>query len=198
MKKLFVLFALLLTVNSMVLAQETAVKPQEKIGKAVKKTYKSARKQMNRATHQVGETIGLEAKTTNPEPDDVKIKGCYYMPIYDVNLYHGHEYKEFTTACLKAFKEKYPTIEILSCVIPQTEWMQEDVQQNGRVLGYSQYLLCFILARDGQEGYVNARFAFRKYKEVGGQFLPIETIWPAWERTDVIPAQVFTKLQKLQ
>ena len=197
MQKLTILLIMVFGFHFGAIAQTATQTPQEKIGKAVKKSYKSARKQMNRATHMMGEALGLEPKTTDPEPDDVKMKGYYYMPIYDVNLYHGTDQKEFTEPCLQQFREKYPTLEILSCVIPQTGWVQEDVKQNGRVIGYGQYLLCFILARDGQDGYVNARFAFRKYKEVGGDFEPIETIWPKWERTDVIPVRIYNKLVKL-
>ncbi len=197
MKRIVFLFALLLGMGTLASAQETQTTPQEKIGKAVTKAYKSTRKSMSRAAHQVGEAIGLETAANERETDDVKIKGYYYMPLYDTNLYHQPEGQTFRETCLTQFKEKYPGVEILSVAIPQTDWAEESVTQNGKVVGYGQYMYCFIIARDGDEGYINARFAYRKYKEAGGNFQPLVSVWPKWERTDIIPAKVYQKLLKM-
>lgn len=72
MHKLTILLIMVFGFHFGAIAQTATQTPQEKIGKAVKKSYKSARKQMNRATHMMGEALGLEPKTTDPEPDDVK------------------------------------------------------------------------------------------------------------------------------
>lgn len=197
MKRLTIMLLAALFFGTMVSAQEGQPTPQERISKAVKKAYKSSRKQMNRATHQVGEAIGIEKVGNERETDDVKIKGYYYMPLYDTNLYHEAEGKNFRSTCLGLFQQKYPNVEVLSTVIPQSQWMDEEVTQNSKVVGYGQYLYVFIIARDGNEGYINARFAYRKYKDVGGFFEPLSASWPKWERTDVLPAKVYAKLQKM-
>lgn len=197
MKKIIILLVTLLFAVIAISAQEAQTTPQEKIGKAVKKAYKSTRKQMNRATHQVGEAIGLEAAANGYEPDDIKIKGYYYMPLYDTNLYHQPEGEEFRRVCTEQFKAKYPNVEVMSVVIPQTDWVEEEVTQNSKVVGYGQYMYVFIIARDGSEGYINSRFAFRKYKDVGESFHQLSGSWPKWERTDVLPVKVYNKLLKM-
>jgi hypothetical protein len=52
-----------------------------------------------------------------------------------------------------------------------------------------------VLAKDGDDGYVNARFMFQRQKEVGKQYEHIVNRWPLWENTDVIPASTYEVLK---
>ena len=61
--------------------------------------------------------------------------------------------------------------------------------------GYVQTLYCYVLAKDGDDGYVNARFVFQRQKEVGQQYEHVDGRWPLWERTDVIPMATYEQLK---
>ena len=69
---------------------------------------------------------------------------------------------------------------------------------NGVVLSNEYYWdmkLGSSLAKDGNDGYVNARFKFQRQKEVGRQYEHVANCWPLWERTDVIPMAAYEKLK---
>ena len=51
-----------------------------------------------------------------------------------------------------------------------------------------------LFAQDGEEGYINAKFTFQRYREVGGEYQPLQEKWPKWERTDVLSDKVYNKL----
>ena len=84
---------------------------------------------------------------------------------------------------------------IQSVVVPQQEWLSDTYKKNNKVTGYVQTLYCYVLAKDGDDGYVNARFMFQRQKEVGKQYEHIANRWPLWEKTDVIPASTYEVLK---
>ena len=55
-------------------------------------------------------------------------------------------------------------------------------------------MYCYAIAQDGEEGYINAKFTFQRYREVGGEYQPLQEKWPKWERTDVLSDKVYNKL----
>lgn len=126
--------------------------------------------------------------------DETKIDGTYYMPVYDTNLYNGSDAQSLKIECEKLFKAKYPNVVILSEAIPQKDWITEDVKQKKRVVAYQETLYCFILARDGDNGYINSLFAFQRYRKAGGVFETMKGKWPEWQRTDIVPNEVYAKL----
>ena len=54
---------------------------------------------------------------------------------------------------------------------------------------------CFIIGKDGDDGYVNAKFTFRRHKEAGNQYKSVSGQWPLWEKTDIIPNNIYEKLK---
>ena len=123
-----------------------------------------------------------------------RIEGKYYMNIYDTNLYKGEDAEEMTSLCRKEFEARYPNVKIRSCVIPQTDWQTETVETAGEVTGYAKTLYCYILAKDGDEGYINAKFVFEKQKKVGEAYTNTKVKWPLWMRTDVLTNHVMERL----
>ena len=117
------------------------------------------------------------------------------MNIYDVNLYPGEECDNLREMCKKQFVAKYPSVPITSCVIPQTDWVTETVENNGQVTGYNQSLFCYIIGKDGNEGYINAKFVFERNKEVGGKPVNNREKWALWIRTDVLTNHVYDRLK---
>ena len=111
------------------------------LSERVNKFWKKTKKAVNGVVEQV------ENDFANENSGLRRIAGKYYMNI------------------------KYPAVKVRSCVIPQTDWMTETVETNGQVTGYAQTLFCYILAKDGDEGYINAKFVFERQKEVGGTFV---------------------------
>ncbi len=156
----------------------------ERVSDFWKKTKKSIDK--------VGEKIENEI---NSESSGLRrISGKYYMNIYDTNLYKGNDGESMRALCLKEFSEKYPHVKVRSCVIPQEDWQTETVETNKEVTGYAQTLYCYILGKDGNEGYINAKFVFERQKKVGEPYINTQVKWPLWIRTDVMTNEVFERL----
>lgn len=124
-----------------------------------------------------------------------RIKGNYYMHVYDTNLYQGEEGNAFREMCRKEFKAKYPKVPIQSCVIPQTDWETTPIKEGDQVTGYASTLYCYVLGKDGNEGFINVKFVFEQHKEVGGEFSKSREKWPLWLRTDVVPNDIMEELR---
>ena len=142
------------------------------------------------ASQKVKGALGFE----DSHVDEIKIDGTYYMPIYSVNLYKKDGGQDLKQTCEEAFKARYPQAVVVARAIPQEDWLTESVKQNKVVVGYSETLYCYILAKDGTDGYINAKFVFQRYKKVGGSYAPLSGKWPSWERTDAIPNTAYKQL----
>lgn len=123
-----------------------------------------------------------------------RVNGKYYMHLYDTNLYKGADGAELCALCRSEFENKYPAMAIKSVVIPQVDWETSTVEVDGKVEGYAQTLYCYIIAKDGNEGYVNAKFVFERQKKVGEPTMGNRVKWPLWIRTDVLTNEVYAKL----
>ena len=174
-------------------AQNKKTGTKESFGKKVSKFWKKTKKEMEDAGHELGDAIGFEDRIAR-EDDLVKVDGTYYMPIYKVNQYKGADADEYCEASRKKFGARYPNADIQSVVIPQGDWISKTVKQNDKIKGYQQTLYCYVLARDGNDGYIYAKFVYARYKDVGGTYNPVSGMWGTWERTDVIPNATYTKL----
>lgn len=126
----------------------------------------------------------------------VDIEGHSYMHLYTTDLYKGPNKADFKEACLNEFKAKYPTVKVLSTTIPQEEWTESTTRSLGKVSKYVKMLYCYIVAKDGEDGYINARFSFRMTKKVGKSWQNDDANWPLWERTDVLVPSVYEKLKE--
>lgn len=127
--------------------------------------------------------------------DLVKVRGVYYMPLYPVNLYMGDEADGFRLECQREFQDRYPRAIITSCALPQRDWVVTEVKDHGQVVGFLFTMYCYVIATDRESGYfLNAKYAFRSYKEIGGNPYRVENAWPVWERTDVMTKETYARL----
>ncbi len=195
MMKRYIISASLLLCSCMctVSAQTSTSNKTESLGSKISRILNRARKSVNKAGKQVGYTLDADGRL-NKENDLIKVSGLYYMPLYTVNLYQGKEAAEFRETVRKKFMEKYPQTKLQTVVIPQTDWLHEPVEKGDVIVGYLQTMYCYAIAQDGEEGYINAKFTFQRYREVGGEYQPLQEKWPKWERTDVLSDKVYNKL----
>lgn len=193
--KRYIISASLLLCSCMctVSAQTSTSNKTESLGSKISRILNRARKSANKAGKQVGYTLDADGHL-NKENDLIKVSGLYYMPLYTVNLYQGKEAAEFRETVRKKFMEKYPQTKLQTVVIPQTDWLHEPVEKGDVIVGYLQTMYCYVIAQDGEEGYINAKFTFQRYREVGGEYQPLQEKWPKWERTDVLSDKVYNKL----
>ena len=195
MMKRYIISASLLLCSCMctVSAQTSTSNKTESLGSKISRILNRARKSANKAGKQVGYALDADGHL-NKENDLIKVSGLYYMPLYTVNLYQGKEAAEFRETVRKKFMEKYPQTKLQTVVIPQTDWLHEPVEKGDVIVGYLQTMYCYAIAQDGEEGYINAKFTFQRYREVGGEYQPLQEKWPKWERTDVLSDKVYNKL----
>lgn len=147
--------------------------------KGVKKTSKS-----------VADWLGIDTKA-----DDtlVEIDGVKYMPIYTTNLFAGNA-TEMEDACKADFAERYANATIISVVIPQEGWTEATLKEKKHITMYTRTAYCYVLAKDGDDGYINARYSFKQLRKPGQKWVaPIEN-WPKLERADAIPNKHYEQL----
>ncbi len=153
-------------------------------------TVENVRNKLNNAS-------GGTQSSNSKDEDLVKVNGDYYMPLYSVNLYKGDDGKGFREQCLRLFKAYYKDAKVTSVALPQTAWLTAAAVKNGKTIGYTQTMYCYIIAEDGHGSYINARFAYKRYKDAGGKYAFLSDYSPKWERTDEhISASVYSKLLK--
>ncbi len=164
---------------------------------AYKRDYNNSSDNFVEKTRSAVDGLFTSATTSKDDDEDVvKVKGSYYMPLYKVNLYKGSDADSFRRECQMRFSRRFPQAKITSSALPQTEWVSESVVQNKTVVGYTQTMYCYIIAKDGTDGYINARFSYKRYKNVGSSYTPLADYWPKWERTDYLTPEVYQKLLK--
>lgn len=196
MKKIrYIVVVLLLGAATNVSAQSQD-KKKEPFEKKVSKFLKKTKKELEQAGHELGDAIGFDDRLSG-KSDLLKVNGSFYMPLYSKDLYKGEDALTFRKTSTQLFRKKYPKVNIQSVSIPQKEWVLETVEKDGELVGYQRTLHCFIIARDGEEGYVNAKFTYRQYKNVGQEFQNVKDWWPKWERTDFMTNSVYEQLLKL-
>lgn len=165
----------------------------DSLGGKVGRVLSDTKSSMENAGHQFGDAIGFEDRV-NPEEDYIRVSGNNYMPLYSSNLYKGSDGNSFRTECRRQFSNRYRTAVVQSVAIPQTGWLSEPVKKDNKITGYIQTLQCYVIARDGSDGYINAKFSFQRYKDVGENFQKLSDKWPKWEKTDVMTSKIYNKL----
>ena len=196
MKKIGYIMVFLLLGAATNVSAQSQDKKKEPFEKKVSKFWKKTKKELEQAGHELGDAIGFDDRLSG-KSDLLKVNGSFYMPLYSKDLYKGEDALTYRKTCTQLFRKKYPKVNILSVVIPQKEWVLETVEKDGELVGYQRTLHCFIIARDGDEGYVNAKFTYRQYKNVGQEFQNVKGWWPKWERTDFMTNSVYEQLLKL-
>ncbi len=196
MKKIGYIVLILLLGAVMNASAQKQDKKKEPFDKKVSKFLKKTKKELEQAGHELGDAIGFNDRIDG-KSDLLKVNGSYYMPLYSTDLYKGEDALTYRKTCTQLFRKKYPKVSIQSVAIPQKEWVLETVEKDGELVGYQRTLHCFIIARDGDEGYVNAKFTFRQYKNVGQEFQNVKGWCPKWERTDFMTNSVYEQLLNL-
>lgn len=196
MKKTTIFLAFLLLGATLNMSAQQPNKKKKTFEEKVSKFVKQTKKELEQAGHELGDAIGFDDRLYS-KSDLLRVNGSYYMPLYSTDMYKGDSALAFRTQCTKLFRQKYPKVSIQSVTIPQKEWVLETVEKGVELVGYQRTLHCFIIARDGEEGYVNAKFTYRQYKNVGQEFQNVKGWWPKWERTDFMTNSVYEQLLKL-
>ena len=199
-KKNLVLMTLALLIVSLPMnAQKNRNKQQQSFVKKVTSIWNKAKKQVSDTGKDIGEKIGInEISSKQKDVDLVEVDGKKYMPIYNFDLFmsgHAADDAELVRLSREAFMKKYPNAEIMYAVVPQQDWLHTALRDGSKVTGYRRRAYCFVVAKDGSDGYLNARFLFSAERVAGGEYVKSNS-WPRWERTDVIPSHVYPKLIK--
>ena len=166
----------------------------QKVGKDIQTAVSGFWKKTKKGVNATVEAIGDEFS-----PDTVGsryIKGTRYMRVYDTNLYTEADGEGLRDLCRTQFEKKYPQAKILSCVIPQQKWESVPVRRNGDIVAYKLRLECYVLAKDGDEGYINARYRFEKRKEIGKTVEQNAEKWPELVRVNALTSDVYQELVK--
>lgn len=192
MKKVLILMMALLTVfTAKTVAQTTTVQGKVSFSDRVN----NAAGKIKQDAIEVGNRIGDAFGSVTSKKDMIKVKGVYYMPLYSVNLYQGTEANDFRLECQREFQARYPRALITSCALPQKDWVVTEVKDHGQVVGFLFTMYCYVIATDRESGYfLNAKYAFKSYKEIGGNPYRVENAWPVWERTDVMTKETYARL----
>ena len=196
MKKIGYIVLVLLLESVTNVSAQSKNKKKEPFDKKVSKFWKKTKKELEQAGHELGDAIGFNDRIDG-KSDLLKVNGSYYMPLYSKDLYKGEDALTYRKTCTQLFIKKYPKVSIQSVAVPQKEWVLETVEKDGELVGYQRTLHCFIIARDGDEGYVNAKFTYQQYKNVGQEFQNVKGWWPKWERTDFMTNSVYEQLLNL-
>ena len=196
MKKIGYIMVFLLLGAATNVSAQSQDKKKEPFEKKVSKFWKKTKKELEQAGHELGDAIGFDDRLSG-KSDLLKVNGSFYMPLYSKDLYKGEDALTFRKTSTQLFRKKYPKVNIQSVSIPQKEWVLEAVEKDGELVGYQRTLHCFIIARDGDEGYVNAKFTYQQYKNVGQEFQNVKDWWPKWERTDFMTNSVYEQLLNL-
>ena len=162
----------------------------ESVSEAVSGLWTRAKQGVTRSTRRIKEEINGEGL--------LDVDGHSYMRVHTEDLYRGEGAADFRAACRAAVETKFPSVKILSVAIPQTEWTETTTRTFGRISKYVKTVYCYVLAQDGQDGYINARFSFRQVKKVGKTWNNDTDNWPLWERTDVLTPSVYEKLKSVE
>ena len=201
MKKMnsIVIAMALLTMALPMNAQTNRNKQQESLVKKGTTIWNNAKKQVKQTGKDIGEKIGFDDMAAKEQDTDlIEVDGMKYMPIYNFDLFvnsHTKEDAELVRLSREAFMKKYPNAEIMYAVVPQQDWLHTALRDGSKVTGYRRRAYCFVVAKDGSDGYLNARFLFSAERVAGGEYVKSNS-WPRWERTDVIPSHVYPKLIK--
>jgi len=193
MKKTTIILMVALFGGSLALSAQQPDSKKKTLGEKVGRFLDKTKTNLENAGHDLGDAIGFEDRIEG-KSDLLKVNGAFYMPLYEKNLYTGDSAQSYRNACITIFKKKYPMTEIQTVAIPQTDWVLKTIENDAGIVGYEQTLFCYIIAKDGKEGYINAKFIFSQYKNVGQSYMRVKDSWPKWERTDILTNSVYNQL----
>lgn len=192
-KNSIVLAALIFATTCTPVMAQNAKKKKKTFSESVESGFNNTISSLEKAGHKLGDAIGFEDRI-ELDADYVRVGTKKYMPVYDVNVYHGKDETTIRANCRNMFSKKYPSASILSVSIPQTDWKVSEVKNDDVLLGYVKTLHCYVLARSGNDGYINARFTYQCYKSLNSDYEPLNDKWPEWSNSDFLTRQTYGKI----
>ena len=193
-KNICAIMAIMLILAIPVSAQNANTTKKQSFIERASSLFKKNKKRINKQVKQMKDDIGLDGKSYNQDKD-IKVNGEYYMPIYDVNLFKGSEAQEMRNLCEQVFRTRYPEAVLMSSALPQTDWIIDNVKKDGIIVGYRETMYCYVLGQDGGDGYINMKFTFQRYKDVGKSYTNVKGVWPMLSRINIIPKSAFGELK---
>ncbi len=169
---------------------------KETLVKKVSTFWKKTKKQVSKTGKNIGDAIGVDELAKKNNEDLKEIDGVKFMPIYTTDLFANNNLsddEEQIKISKEEFARKYPDAKIIHCVVPQKDWIMTAIKEGSKITGYRRYAYCYLLAKDGTDGYINVRFLFMEYRDAGENYVKSAN-WPKWDRTDIIPNNVYSKL----
>lgn len=196
MKRYLIIITALLFGVSCIQAQTDNKTREDRIAKGVSKLIHKAKSAVEQVGDEISEAISIEERSHEEVDKGIKIEGRYYMPLYDTHLYHGSEEQEILKISRLQFVKNYPKAEILSVVIPQKEEVTKTITKGRRgIAGYAKTIYCFVLAKDGCEGYIHCRYIFPKFKKVGFDYKRQDKQWGTCDRAEVLSHYIYNTLK---
>ncbi|CCY02961.1 putative uncharacterized protein [Prevotella sp. CAG:924] len=171
---------------------QTEVREGNNLPNAMTKLWNKAKNGVKKTGRKVGGFLGVG---NEQDMDLIDIDGVEYMPIYTKNLFYSDSTQMILT-CQHDLLSKYPSAKILNAVIPQATWDESELHDSGKVVGYRRRAYCYVLATDGNDGYINARYLFMSEKKGGHDWTQVKDEWAKCERVDIIPASAYTQLKE--
>lgn len=162
--------------------------PKERLNDFLGETEKGMRK----AGKTISNFLGIESKSS---ADDIEIDGVKYMPLHTVNLFYADS-TGMIARCKADFKRRYSAATVVAVAIPQETWTETVIKENKKITTYKRTAYCYVLAKDGTDGYINARYVFKELRKPGSPWVKPEESWPGFERADAIPNVHFKQLNK--
>ncbi|MGI6233471.1 MAG: hypothetical protein ACOYJF_11610 [Prevotella sp.] len=191
MKKYF-LAPLFLAAFVMPLQAQTEVNEKKNLPNTFNKIWNKTKTGVKKTGRNVGEFLGFD---TDQEEDLVEIDGVEYMPLYTHNLFYADSTR-MLRLCERDLLRRYPTAKILHTAIPQTTWTETALKKGSKIVAYRRHAYCYVLASDGNDGYINARYSFQCERKPGKKWVVESGQWPKFERADAIPNVHYQQLNK--
>ncbi len=154
--------------------------------------WKQAKKGVKSAEKDVSDFLGIEKKK---DSDDITIDGVKYMPLYTKNLFYADS-TGMLERCRQDFSRRYPSAKIISVAIPQKTWIEAAKTSGSKVKAYKRTAYCYVLAKDGADGYINVRYLFQSMREPGRPWVYPEEYWPYMDRADAIPNAHYQEMRE--
>lgn len=159
-------------------------------GKRLDTLLKDIERGIQKTGESLSELLSLDAKG---DTGLVEIDGARYMPLCTTDRFAADSLSMRQT-CRGAFLRRYDAATVVSVTMPQEGWQQTVVMENKKVAKYKRRAVCYVLAKDGADGYINARYAFEQCRCPGGKWERLEGHWPKLERVDAIPNAHYKRL----
>ena len=184
----------------LLLALILAIPANAQVYKDIKQTPKERLntlfRDIKRGIRKTGDSLNeLLGGDSDSDKTLVEVDGVSYMPVYTTNRFAADSTGMYV-ACRADFARRYSHATVISTVIPQETWDETVMKDNKKVVMYRRRAWCYVLAKDGEDGYINARYAFVQLRKPGQKWLAPEGYWPKFERADAIPNAHYKKLKK--